>query len=172
MKLTQRLLITLFIFGFITVVSAKPIPTKKEKRLSVEIALTQFTSFSEKPYLALWYSEENKTNTPLLVLRADSKWLRDLKSFWRYIARYQREKLDGVTSATVKSGAHQFTFELPHNALSKKYRYWLEVVRENGDRELLNISIAPNTEHVNSHLIEKNCVQGKQEIDSFCVSYQ
>ncbi|MCL1061635.1 DUF2271 domain-containing protein [Shewanella benthica] len=168
MKLTLQLLIALYFFSLATQASANQTSTLEGKKLSVEITLTPFTFFTEKPYLALWYSQKNQTDTPLLVLRADSKWLRDLKSFWRNVARYQRGKLDGITSATVKSGAHVFTFDLPKDALSQIISYKLEVVRENGDRELLSINMVPDAEH---HSKQKVCSQGKLEIASFCLSY-
>ncbi|QQX78576.1 DUF2271 domain-containing protein [Shewanella sp. KX20019] len=134
-------------------------------KLLIEVNLSQFNMLTEKPYLALWYSLPNKQYTPLKVLRADSKWLRDLKSFWRYIARYQREKLDGITSATVRSGSHKFSFELPATAATETHRYWLEVVRENGTRELLEVSMAAKQP-------SRNCINGTKEVNLFCVEYR
>lgn len=144
---------------------------QNKKRLIIDIKLASFNHFTEKPYVALWYSSPTEEKTPLLVLRGDSKWLRDLKSFWRYIARYQRDKLDGVTSATVKSGEHQFSFNVPQNATNQALQYWIEVVRENGARELLNVNMTANIMTSENNLNIKNCIQGKKEIASFCVSY-
>ena len=133
--------------------------------LSIEVGLKQFNALTEKPYLALWYSLPNSQYTPLKVLRSDSKWLRDLKSFWRYIARYHREKLDGITAATVKPGQHEFQFSLPNKATTEAHKYWLEVVRENGERELISINMPAQKQN-------KICVKGTKEISLFCVEYK
>ncbi|MCL1058070.1 DUF2271 domain-containing protein [Shewanella gelidimarina] len=149
--------------------ASKPVNNRLDKRihnkLTVKINFMQFDTLTEKPYLALWYSLPNKHYTPLKVLRADSKWLRDLKSFWRYIARYQRERLDGITSATVKSGKHSFSFALPKTTRTQTHGFWVEVARENGSRELLKINMQPGQQ-------TQTCIEGTKEISLFCVDYQ
>lgn len=166
-----KILCTLYLLLSPAALSAQPqqfnrltLSDGTNNKLSIQVDVSQFNTLTEKPYLALWYSLPNKQYTPLKVLRADSKWLRDLKSFWRFIARYQREKLDGITAATVKPGLHQFVFELPDKAMTQVHQYWLEVVRENGKRELLNISMPPQQQN-------KICVNGTTEVNIFCVEY-
>ena len=134
--------------------------TAKTKTLFVNIELSSFGYLSEKPYLALWLSRENELSKgdseykALVLLREKVKWLRDLKKFWRNIAREHRQESDAVTSATSKNKKLSYQFELAESWQGIS----LEVVRENGNRELIFFPIS----------LDKTCINGKFEIERFC----
>lgn len=160
-----------FLITLNTHITAHSASLISQPQLVVDISLMSFTQFTEKPYLALWYTDVADEKTPLLVLRGEIKWLRDLKSFWRNIARYQRDKLDGITAATVKAGDYRYQFPLPQHASEHSVEYQLEVVRENGARELLTLKIDPTSQQ-SSPLSNKTCLEGKKEIRLFCIRYE
>jgi hypothetical protein len=139
--------------------SAENMPTKTQK-LIVDIELISFGFSSEKPYLALWLTKENELNQAdseykaLILLREKVKWLRDLKKFWRNIAREHRQESDAVTGATTSNKKLNYQFE----QAAGWQNISLEVVREHGDRELISFPIS----------YDKTCVNGKFEIATFC----
>ncbi len=139
--------------------SAENIPTKTPK-LIVDIELSSFGYLSEKPYLALWLTKENELSQAgsehkaLILLREKVKWLRDLKKFWRNIAREHRQESDAVTGATTSNKKLNYQFQLA----ADWQKISLEVVREHGNRELIYFPIS----------FDKTCVNGKLEIARFC----
>ena len=127
-------------------------------RLSVSLELPRFSGPTEPPYLAFWYRQGERYQ-PLLVQRDKVKWLRDLKVFWREFARYNRQQVDAVTSATRRvRGGQRFEFQLP--ASDMPLQLWVEVVRENGERELLATELVVGEESL--------CILGQVEIAKLC----
>lgn len=87
--------------------------------------------------LAVWYSQKDSKEG------AGSKWLSDLRQWWRRSGRDQTLPIDGVSGATRPVGQHQLRFdagEPPFAALKPgKYGLVVEAVREVGGREQLRI---------------------------------
>ena len=155
MKITSIFYITLLCgILFISECSAKT-QTFIAQKLVVQIELTPFQKKHQNPYFALWLSNKNKEHKTLVVLREKVKWLRDLKKFWRNIARENRSESDAVTGATKKSKNFNYTFEID----SIWQDISLEVVRESGHRELIYLPISTS----------KECVKGNVEIVKICV---
>lgn len=125
-----------------------------QQKLVVQIELTPFLNKHQNPYFALWLSNKNKEHKALVVLREKVKWLRDLKKFWRNVAREKRSESDAVTGATNKSKKFSYAFEVE----AKWQNISLEVVRENGFRELIYLPISSS----------KECNKGKVEIVRLC----
>jgi hypothetical protein len=134
--------------------SAANAETFIDQKLVVHIELTQFIKKHQNPYIALWLTNKNKEHKALVVLREKVKWLRDLKKFWRNVARENRSESDAVTGATNKNKALNYTYEI--EGLWQKIS--LEVVRENGSRELIDFPLYSN----------KECMKGKVEIVKIC----
>ncbi len=128
--------------------------TSTKQQLVVQIELTPFLKKHQNPYFALWLSNKNKEYKTLVVLREKVKWLRDLKKFWRNIARENRSESDAVTGATSNNKKFNYLYEIE----SVWQDISLEVVRENGSRELIYIPFSS----------KKECIKGKIEIVSFC----
>lgn len=84
--------------------------------------------------LAVWYEVNNKEGT---------KWLADLKQWWRRSGREQQFPIDGVTGATRPVGQHQLKFDSAKAPLKDlaagEYTLVVEAVREVGGREMLRL---------------------------------
>ena len=85
-------------------------------------------------------SERKSVKTIELWVGKD-EWLKDLRSWWRKVGRYDRELVDAVTSATRPAGKYKFSWDgkddsgqaLPQG----DYTLHIEVVREHGGRNYL-----------------------------------
>ncbi len=89
--------------------------------------------------LAVWYDTKTK-NTP----EGDgTKWLKDLRQWWRRVGRDLAMPVDGVSSATRPAGKHQVnategSVQLPKLAPGA-YKLYVEAAREVGGREIVSI---------------------------------
>ncbi|ANB17888.1 DUF2271 domain-containing protein [Dokdonella koreensis] len=87
--------------------------------------------------LAVWYQQKDTSEG------AGTKWLADLRQWWRRSGREQSFPIDGVTGATRPVGQHTLHFtggKAPLGELAAgPYRLVVEAAREVGGRELLNI---------------------------------
>lgn len=90
--------------------------------------------------LAVWYDVRTKTNNPE---GEGTKWLKDLRQWWRRGGRELAVPVDGVTSATKPAGKHQLSFAEGTGALPKlapgAYKLVVEAAREVGGREVVSI---------------------------------
>lgn len=84
--------------------------------------------------LAVWYDVDNKEGT---------KWLADLRQWWRRSGREQDFPIDGVTGATRPVGQHQLKFDAAKAPLKDlaagDYVLVVEAVREVGGREMVRL---------------------------------
>ncbi|ATY32519.1 DUF2271 domain-containing protein [Sphingomonas psychrotolerans] len=103
-----------------------------------------------RPYVAVWLEKEGAAPRSLAVwydfdMKANegTKWLRDVRQWWRAAGRSMSFPADGVTGATRAPGTHKLTFTAgrgPMPALSGgKYTLVVEAAREVGGRELLRL---------------------------------
>lgn len=86
--------------------------------------------------LAVWYNVKKKDN-------GGSKWLKDMRQWWRRSGRELTMPVDGVSGATQAAGAHVLTFSSAKAPLAGlapgKYRLMVEAAREGGGRELVQL---------------------------------
>ncbi|TWI62200.1 hypothetical protein IP91_04309 [Pseudoduganella lurida] len=106
-----------------------------------------------KPYIAAWLENgDQKVVTNLAVLydmkkrdNAGTKWLKDMRQWWRKSGRDVAMPLDGVSGATRAPGDHTLTFPVAKDALNKlpagQYTVVVEVAREAGGRELVKVPV-------------------------------
>jgi len=119
--------------------------------VSVEIPALNVAEY-HRPYVAVWIEDSsNKAVANLSVWyqqRSTSeghgtKWLPDLRQWWRKSGRSLEMPVDGVSSPTRPAGKHALSFSdsLPHLRDLPAGQYYLvvEAVREVGGRELLKI---------------------------------
>jgi len=87
--------------------------------------------------LAVWYMTKDTNEGH------GTKWLPDLRQWWRRSGRTLKVPVDGVTGPTRPVGRHALKFDDGHPSLSKlapgSYTLVIEAVREVGGRELLKI---------------------------------
>ncbi|CAM5436065.1 hypothetical protein AFEL58S_02580 [Afipia felis] len=86
--------------------------------------------------LAVWYDTKHKDNE-------GTKWLKDMRQWWRRTGRDLTLPADGLSSPTRAPGTHQLTFNSatkPLDGLTPgSYQLVVEAAREVGGRELLRI---------------------------------
>jgi len=141
----RTLLLTMFVV-FTPMVSAA--------ELHIDIELPGFdVSDYRRPYVAVWIERpDNSVATNLAVwydmrMRNDegTKWLKDMRLWWRRSGRDLEVPIDGVTSATRAPGAHRLSFSagtLPLGDLAAgEYRVVVEASREHGGREMLTLPL-------------------------------
>ncbi|HYP81732.1 DUF2271 domain-containing protein [Variovorax sp.] len=89
--------------------------------------------------LAVWYDVKNKGNAE----GEGTKWLKDLRQWWRRVGRELSMPIDGVSSATRPAGQHTIqategSVQLPKLAPGA-YTLYVEAAREVGGREIVSL---------------------------------
>ncbi|MBC8027583.1 MAG: DUF2271 domain-containing protein [Steroidobacteraceae bacterium] len=118
-----------------------------ELALNVEIPTLPVAEY-HRPYVAIWVEGADQAIAANLAVwyqvRGDhTKWLPDLRQWWRRGGRDIKVPVDGLTGATRPVGQHLLKFDakLPPLAQLKPGQYSLvvEAVREIGGREAVRI---------------------------------
>lgn len=90
--------------------------------------------------LAVWYDVRTKTNNPE---GEGTKWLKDLRQWWRRGGRELAVPADGITGATKPAGKHAIAVTEGSAALPKlapgAYKLVVEASREVGGREVVSV---------------------------------
>ncbi|WP_176501446.1 DUF2271 domain-containing protein [Sphingomonas sp. HMP9] len=84
--------------------------------------------------LAVWYDLKKRGNDP------GTKWLADLRAWWRKGGRSMTMPADGISGATRTPG--QYTIPLPADLKPGQYVLNVEAARETGGRELVSVPLA------------------------------
>ncbi|TCV95667.1 hypothetical protein EC912_10210 [Luteibacter rhizovicinus] len=121
-----------------------------DMNLTVEIPTLKVAEY-HRPYVAVWIEREDHTVAANLavwydVKKADgegTKWLKDMRQWWRRSGREQTMPIDGVSGATRPAGQHQLSFsdgKPPLGTLAPgHYELVVEAAREVGGREMQRI---------------------------------
>lgn len=156
------LLLLLLVVVVPTAYSEESVATKQVS-LEASVDIRQFEMKTENPYVALFSKNSTSEYKTHFVLIEGYKWVKDLKTYWRKIAREDRSRVDAHSGATRKAGSFSRRIDVSLSAdedLSDVV-FYLEVSREKGGREILTLdSLAGNG---------KACVRGKKEISEFCL---
>ncbi|MBJ6121763.1 DUF2271 domain-containing protein [Sphingomonas mollis] len=83
--------------------------------------------------LAVWYDGKKQGNEP------GTKWLADLRAWWRKGGRSMAMPADGISGATRAPG--QYSIPLPTNLKPGDYVLNVEAARETGGRELVSVPL-------------------------------
>jgi hypothetical protein len=131
-------------------VLAVPSAFAAEMNLTVQIPTLKVAEY-HRPYVAVWIEREDHSVAANLavwydVKKADgegTKWLKDVRQWWRRSGRGQAMPIDGVSGATRPAGQHQLSFTAGKPPLGDlvagKYELVVEAAREVGGRELQRI---------------------------------
>ena len=84
--------------------------------------------------LAVWYDLKKRGNDP------GTKWLADLRAWWRKGGRSMAMPADGVSGATRAPGT--YSIPLPTTIKPGQYVLNVEAARETGGRELVSVPLA------------------------------
>lgn len=121
--------------------------------LTIDIEIPQINAAEyHRPYVAVWVEgADGKAAANLAVWYQSkdtkeghgTKWLPDLRQWWRKSGRTLNVPVDGVTGPTRPVGRHVLKLDQTHKDLAKlpagKYTLVVEAAREVGGRELLKI---------------------------------
>jgi hypothetical protein len=110
--------------------------------LAIKLDLKQQHGEYHRPYVAAWIENSKKKSVRTLLLwREKSKWLKDIRRWWRNVGRKDPVLVDAITSATHAAGSFPLSFKLiddQQKVLSDaSYTLYIEVVREKGGRALI-----------------------------------
>ncbi|KAF1720691.1 DUF2271 domain-containing protein [Pseudoxanthomonas wuyuanensis] len=119
--------------------------------ISVEVPKLNVAEY-HRPYVAIWLEGADQkvaANLSVWYQQRDSaeghgtKWLPDLRQWWRKSGRSLQVPVDGVTGPTKPVGTHALSFTDKQPQLKGlapgQYTLVVEAVREVGGRELLKI---------------------------------
>lgn len=120
-----------------------------EMSLAVEVPTLSVAEY-HRPYLAAWLEREDQSVAANLSVwyqtgnrKEGTKWLAELRQWWRRSGRDQTFPIDGVTGPTKPAGTHQVRFNSKQGPLASlaagKYQLVVEAARENGGREVVRI---------------------------------
>jgi hypothetical protein len=118
-----------------------------ELTLNVEIPTLPVAEY-HKPYVAIWVEGADQAIAANLAVwyqvRGDhTKWLPDLRQWWRRGGRDLKVPVDGLTGATRPVGQHLLKFDAKQAPLAQlkpgQYSLVVEAVREIGGREAVRI---------------------------------
>lgn len=124
-----------------------------ELSVKIEIPQLQVAEY-HRPYIAMWLEKSDTAQVTQLAVWYDqkkrdnggTKWLKDLRQWWRKGGREIEVPLDAVTSATRTPGIHTLTYstgKAPIDTLvAGDYTLFVEAVREGGGREVVRLPVA------------------------------
>ena len=104
-----------------------------------------------RPYVAVWIERPDNSVAANLAVWYDlkmandegTKWLKDMRQWWRRSGRTLQMPVDGVSGATKPAGEHRLQFKAGKPPLvdlpTGDYRLVVEAAREVGGRELQQI---------------------------------
>ncbi|MFL9711253.1 DUF2271 domain-containing protein [Methylobacillus sp. Pita1] len=120
--------------------------------LDVKVTIPRINAAEyHRPYVAIWVETPNQDIATTLSVwyakdKADNKgtkWLKDLRQWWRKGGRDVNMPLDGVSGATKPVGEHTLSYTEGKAPLEKlaagEYNLVVEASREKGDRELVRV---------------------------------
>lgn len=126
---------------------AAPAAAPLKMELSITIPRLKVAEY-HKPYVAIWVEKAGTTPKTVAVwydydMKANegTKWLRDVRQWWRASGRSMRFPASGVSGPTRAPGTHKVSFTRAQLGATGagQYTLYVEAAREVGDRELLKI---------------------------------
>lgn len=120
--------------------------------LTVKFELPQLNVAEyHKPYVAIWIERADQSVASTLAVlydvkkkdNAGTKWVKDLRTWWRKAGREVELPMDGVSGATRPAGVQTMNFGGSKAGLDKlpagDYKLVIEAAREAGGRELVRV---------------------------------
>ncbi|ARU05280.1 hypothetical protein CCO03_11845 [Comamonas serinivorans] len=119
--------------------------------LSLELPRLNVSEY-HRPYVAAWIEKADNTVVSTLTVWYQTretaeghgtKWLKDMRQWWRRTGRELTLPIDGVSMATKPVGKHQLSFSEGSKALPNlaagSYKLVVEAAREVGGREVVSV---------------------------------
>jgi len=140
---------TLAIGGSISAALAVPVLAAAPATMDVTVNIPRLkVAEYHKPYVAFWVEKAGAKPKTVAVwydhdMKANegTKWLRDVRQWWRVSGRTLTFPANGITGATRAPGTHRISFSRAQLGATAPGEYVLviEASREVGGRELLRI---------------------------------
>lgn len=121
--------------------------------VSIEVPRLNTAEY-HRPYVAAWIERADNTVASTAAVWYDTrvtnnpegegtKWLKDLRQWWRRTGRELQMPMDGVSGATKPAGKHAINLSEGSAALPKlapgAYKFVVEAAREVGGREVVTV---------------------------------
>lgn len=139
-----------WLYGTITLALSAPLAAA-DLTVSVQIPALSVAEY-HRPYMAAWIEREDRSIAAPLALwyaqstskeGAGSKWVPELRQWWRRGGRELALPVDGVSGATRPAGTHKLDFAEGRAPLGKlvagHYTLVVEAAREVGGREVVRV---------------------------------
>lgn len=143
----MRRLLTVTLTGMAAVPLAGP-AFAADLNVKVEIPRLNVAEY-HRPYVAVWVERADQSPVSTLAVWYDlknkegTKWLKDMRQWWRKAGRDTQMPADGISGATRAPGEHTLTFTDGKAPLGKlpagEYQLVVEAAREVGGRELVRV---------------------------------
>lgn len=148
---TTKVILLVFITLSFAISQASHANSDSIATLAIKLDLKQQQGEYHPPYVAAWIENSKKRSVRTLLLwREKSKWLKDIRRWWRNVGRKDPVLVDAITSATHAAGSLPLSFKLTDDqqkVLSDgSYTLYIEVVREKGGRALIKQKFNLNNE--------------------------
>jgi hypothetical protein len=139
-----------FIYGSALAMTLLSSVQAAELNVGVQIPALNVAEY-HRPYVAIWLEDDSQKFMGNLAVWYDlkkrdnggTKWLKDLRQWWRKSGRELAMPVDGVSGATRNVGEHQLIFSDKNSPLDKlavgRYQLVVEASREGGGREVLKV---------------------------------
>lgn len=126
-------------------------PAASAQTLDVSLTIPRVKAAEyHQPYVAIWLEKDGVAPRTIAVWYdydgnskegAGTKWLRDIRMWWRASGRGLTFPADGITGATRAPGTHKLSFTGGRGSMPKltpgDYRLIVEAAREGGGRDML-----------------------------------
>ncbi|WP_212742598.1 DUF2271 domain-containing protein [Methylobacillus flagellatus] len=119
-----------------------------EMQIRIDIPAMSVAEY-HRPYVAVWIEKPDESIARHVAVWYDqaaaenkgTKWLKDLRLWWRKGGRELQMPMDGMSSATRQVGQHQLRVDdaTLRSLASGEYRLVVEAAREKGGREFVKI---------------------------------
>ena len=147
----MRRLLTVTITGL----AAAPLAPAMAADMNVKVEIPRLNVAEyHRPYVSMWIERADQSPVTTLAGWYDAKnkesqgtkWLKDMRQWWRKAGRDMQLPADGVSGATRAPGEHALTFSDGKAPLGKlpagDYQLVVEAAREVGGRELVRVPFA------------------------------
>ena len=128
-------------------------PAAQAADLSISVEIPRINAAEyHRPYVAIWIEDANQKSVADLQVWYQqtsnseghgTKWLPDMRQWWRKSGRSLQVPVDGVTGPTRPVGKHEVTFAASQPQIKDlapgEYTLVVEAAREVGGRELVKI---------------------------------
>ncbi len=162
----------------VLLVAGSSTATAAELKLDVEIPALQVAEY-HRPYVAIWIETDKGRHQADLAVWYDlemkdnegTKWLKDLRQWWRRSGRQLEFPVDGLSGATRPVGVHSLVWGDDHAGLASlkagDYRLVVEAAREVGGRELIRLPFSWPVE-----VASERSLSGEHELGRITLSLQ